>query len=606
MKYDFAGWATKYDIRCSDGNTIAHGAFSDCDGKIVPLVYNHGHKDPESILGRGKLECRPEGVYVYGEFNNGLKAQQTKEAVMHGDITALSIYANKLSRHAKSITHGVIREVSLCLAGANDGAVIEYPYVQHSDGTYEDVEDEAIIYGEDQELIVHSDDGDDKDEEKDEKKMDEGSKKADSKKTVKDVLDTLNEEQRIAVQAAIAYAVEHAVELKGGSGKESTPKEDEDVAHNVFENNSDYDVITHSDQTAIMELAHDPRCGSFKTALAAYYDDNSDTLAHSIDEIDSLFPEWHDTNTGEPKTLKRDLTWVDTVMNGVRKSPFSRIRTRHADARGKELRAKGYIKGDEKTVSGNVKLLKRTTDPQTIIRKDALERDDIVDITDFDVVSYMWGIMKENLEEDIAMAILLGDDRDEDDRTYIKPEHIRPIWTDDDQLFTIHVTVDFDAAKRELQGTDTAKHFSDNYIYAEEILKQILYAKEKYKGSGNLTMFCTPHLVNQMLLARDLNGRRIYNNVSDLTSALNVSKIVTVEQFEGRTRTTNDNKTMKILALLVNLSDYQVGSTKGGEITKFNQFDIDFNQEKMMMETRLSGALTEWFSAIALEEEVTE
>lgn len=291
-------------------------------------------------------------------------------------------------------------------------------------------------------------------------------------------------------------------------------------------------------------------------------------------------------------------------MNGVHKAPYSRVRTRLADARFKDLRAKGYIKGDKKTISGVIKLLQRTTDPQTIYRKDALERDDIVDITDFDIVQYQFGIMRENLEEDIALAILVGDDRDDTDREQIKPEHIRPIWTDD-PLYTIRVDVDYDAEKQLLQGADTEKYFSDEFVYARATKKAIRYAKEKYKGSGNLAMFCTPHFMNQMMLATDRDGHDLYADESKLKAALGVNTVHEVEQLEGRTRVTDDNKTKRLVALLVNLNDYQVGHTKGGEITKFQQFDIDFNQEKMMLETRLSGALIKPFAAIAIEEDIT-
>ena len=291
-------------------------------------------------------------------------------------------------------------------------------------------------------------------------------------------------------------------------------------------------------------------------------------------------------------------------MNKAHKSPISRIRTRQADARAAEIRAKGYKKGAQKTLSANLKLLSRTTDPQTIYRKDELHRDDIIDITDFDVVEYQYGIMRRNLEEDIAMAILIGDGREDVDADKISEDHVRSIWHDD-ELYTIHVDVDINAAKTELQGTDTNKHFGDNYVYAEAIITAALYARERYKGSGNLDFFCTPHLLNVMLLARDLNGRRIYDSKSDLAAALNVNAIYTVEQFEGKTRTDDGDQTKKLLGLFVNMADYQIGSTKGGEITRFNQFDIDFNKEKYLLETRLSGALTKVYSAIALEEPVT-
>ena len=376
------------------------------------------------------------------------------------------------------------------------------------------------------------------------------------------------------------------------------------MKHNVFDQDEMYrdDVLTHSDQESILTMAKQPNVGSLQHAMDLFAEENS--LQHGIDDIELLFPEYKDIKPGAPELLERDQTWVGVVMNKAHKSPISRIRTRQADARAAEIRAKGYKKGSQKTLSANLKLLSRTTDPQTIYRKDELHRDDIIDITDFDVVEYQYGIMRRNLEEDIAMAILIGDGREDVDADKISEDHVRSIWHDD-ELYTIHVDVDINAAKTELQGTDTNKHFGDNYVYAEAIITAALYARERYKGSGNLDFFCTPHLLNVMLLARDLNGRRIYDSKSDLAAALNVNAIYTVEQFEGKTRTTEGDQTKKLLGLFVNMADYQIGSTKGGEITRFNQFDIDFNKEKYLLETRLSGALTKVYSAIALEEPVT-
>lgn len=375
------------------------------------------------------------------------------------------------------------------------------------------------------------------------------------------------------------------------------------MKHNVFENEeNNTNVLSHADEATIIDMAKAPSVGSLQHAMEIYAEENS--LQHGIDQIEQLFPEYKDVKPGAPELLERDQTWVGVVMNKAHKSPISRIRTRQADARAAELRAKGYKKGNQKTLSANIKLLSRTTDPQTVYRKDELHRDDILDITDFDVVSYQYGIMRRNLEEDIATAILIGDGRDDVDPDKISEDHIRSIWHDDD-LYTIHADVDIKAAKAELQGTDTNKHFGDNYIYAEAIITAALYARERYKGSGNLDFFCTPHLLNVMLLARDLNGRRIYDSKTDLAAALNVNAIYTVEQFEGKTRTADEDQTKKLLGLFVNMADYQIGSTKGGEITRFNQFDIDFNKEKYLLETRLSGALTKVYSAIALEEPVT-
>lgn len=623
--YDFSGWATRNDIKCADGRTIRQNAFIGDNNTIVPLVYQHNHKDITNVLGHALLVNKPEGVRMYGKFNDTYEGMHARTAVENGDITALSIYANGL-KHAngKDVVHGSIREVSLVISPANPGATIDYVSMSHG----EDGEDEeAIIYSGYQELsfnpsevdrdeLLHADEKKEDKPEPTETNEKKGADMADSKdKSVQDVLDTLTEEQKAAVKAAIGYAVEHADEIKKKAGVSNDDKEEDDDEaehyneggsdfmshHNIFEAEDDQVyTLSHSAQEEILSDAKQ-RGSTFRTAFKDYVESE---LQHGIDDIDQLFPDYEDVYKGEPETFKRDLSWVSSVMNGVHKAPYARVRTRFADARGKELRAKGYIKGDEKTISGNIKLLKRTTDPQTIYRKDALERDDIIDITDFDVVNYQYKIMRENLEEDIALAILVGDDRDDDDREQIKPEHIRPIWTDE-ELYTLHADIDFDAMKATLQGTETGKHFSDNYIYAEAMVQTLLYTREKYKGSGNLAMYATPHLINQMLLSRDLNGRRIYQNLSDLQAALNVSSIHTIEQFEGRTRLTKDNKTKKLLALFVNLNDYQVGSVKGGEITRFQQFDIDFNQEKMLLETRLSGAMIKPWAAIAIEEDVT-
>lgn len=630
FEYDFSGWATRNDIKCADGRTIRRDAFLGDDGTIVPLVYQHNHKDITNVLGHALLENRPDGVYMYGKFNDTYEGQHARTAVENGDISAMSIYANKLKHtNGKDVVHGSIREVSLVISPANPGATIDYVSMSHNE---DGEDDEAIIYSGYQELTriagVYSDDTqiehsnfeeaiDISEPEEiahaEQPNKEKGANMAGSQKTIQDVLDTLTDEQKSAVQAAIGYAVEHAAEIKKKAGV-SDEDDDDDAEHydeggsdfmgnhNIFEAEDDrVYTLSHSAQEDILTDAKQ-RGSTFRTAFKDYVESE---LQHGIDDIDQLFPDYEDVYKGEPETFKRDQSWVSSVMNGVHKAPYARVRTRFADARAKDLRAKGYIKGDEKTIAGNVKLLKRTTDPQTIYRKDALERDDIIDITDFDVVNYQYKLMRENLDEDIALAILVGDDRDDDDREQIKPEHIRPIWKDE-ELYTLHADIDYDAMAETLQGSETGAHFSENYIYAEAMVQTLLYTREKYKGSGNLAMYATPHLINQMLLSRDLNGRRIYQNVSDLQAALNVSAIHTVEQFEGLTRTTSDNKTKKLVALFVNLNDYQVGSVKGGEITKFQQFDIDFNQEKMLIETRLSGAMIKPWSAIAIEEDITE
>lgn len=600
--FDFSGWATKANLKCSDGRIIRPNAFKHNDGQKVPLVWNHRHGSTQEVLGHALLENREEGVYAYCAFNETESGKTAKLLVQHGDVDQLSIYANELKQQGPNVIHGNIKEVSLVLAGANPGAYIDSESIKHG----EDSDEEGIIYTGEYISLKHSGIEETKPEEpkeelkeelahSEEEKMDE--KKPESEKTIGDIIDTMNEDQQTVLYAMVAQALEDRGEEDDSEGG------DEDMKHNVFDNDERQgNTLTHADEGAIIEMAKAPSVGSLQHAMAIYAEENS--LQHGIDEIETLFPDYQLTNPGAPETLERDQTWVGVVMNKAHKSPISRIRTRQADARAAELRAKGYKKGAQKTLSANLKLLSRTTDPQTVYRKDELHRDDIIDITDFDVVEYQYGLMRRNLEEDIAMAILIGDGREDVDPDKISEDHIRSIWHDD-ELYTIHADVDINAAKAELQGSDTSKHFGDNYVYAEAIITAALYAREKYKGSGNLDFFCTPHLLNVMLLARDLNGRRIYDSKSDLAAALNVGAIHTVEQFEGKTRTTDEGDTKKLLGLFVNMADYQIGSTKGGEITRFNQFDIDFNKEKYLLETRLSGALTKVYSAIALEEPVT-
>jgi hypothetical protein len=540
------------------------------------------------------------------------------------------------------VLHGSIRELSLVLAGANPGAFID-SVISHGDGR----DEEAVIYTGEFIELYHSNTDEEEDEsmanqetiadvfntltEKQktvvyamigkalEGEMDDdesfGHSDMGDGETAAEVFDSLTDAQKDVVYAMLGEALEGDVELEEYDEDEEDYEEDyEDeefehseggnyMKHNVFdrEEMQTGGVLTHADQSAIINIAKSGSVGRLQDAIAIYAEDN-DFLAHGIDEIEQLFPEYKDVKPGAPELVTRDLGWVGQVMKKVHKSPISRIRTRQVDARGADLRAKGYKKGAEKAVSGNLKLMGRTTDPQTIYRKDALHRDDIIDITDFDVVNYQYGVMKDNLYEDIALAIMVGDGR-EDGPDKIEETHVRSIWNDD-ELYTIHQDVDIAKMKAELQGSNTSANFGDNYVYAEAIIQSALYAREQYKGSGSLEMYCTPHLLNVMLLARDLNGRRIYSSKSDLAAALNVTAINTAEQFEGLTRTTKDGKTKKLLSLFVNLDDYHVGSTKGGEITKFNQFDIDFNQEKYLIETRISGALTRIKSAIALEENV--
>lgn len=643
-KFDFSGWATKFNIRCSDGRTIIPGAFKDQDGATVPLVYNHGHRSPDDVIGHAVLEHRDEGVYAYCSFNETEKGKISKLLVEHGDIHSLSIYANRLKQQGSNVIHGAIRELSLVLAGANPGAVID-TIIQHSDNAdeeaiihYDDEGENTLVIPEDEEEVVEEvteeetpeenpvEEKPDEEETPEEAPVEEtetpeeepateeteevahADEEPDSEEdlddeTVGEILETLNEKQEQAVSYLIGSIIAEKEKAESNKDNKESQGGNETMKHNVFDktDTKEKDVLCHADQEAILNLAKSKSVGSLQEAIEIYAADESTSLQHGIDDIEQLFPEYKDVYPGAPGFIERDQTWVDKVIGGTKKSPISRIRTRQADITGTDLRALGYEKGTKKEKVGNIKLLSRTTDPQTVYRTDALERDDIIDITDFDVVAYQYYVMKQNLKEEIAQAIMIGDQREDGDKHKIKEEHIRSIWHDD-ELYTIHYDVDIEAAREELQGTDTNKHFGENYIYAEAIVTAALYSREKYKGSGSLDFFCTPHLLNVMLLARDLNGRRIYDSKADLAAALNVNNIYTIEQFEGKTRTTKEGDVKKLLGIFVNLKDYQVGSTKGGEITNFKQFDIDYNQEKYLIETRMSGALTRVKSAIVLEE----
>lgn len=631
--YDFSGWASRYDLPCSDGRTIRKGAFKDMDGQTVTLTWGHEHGTPMTVLGNAYIEHKDEGPYIYGSFNNSEEGQHAKEAVRHGDIKYLSIYANRLKQQAGNVMHGVIREVSLVYGGANPGAFIDHAVLSHADGSYDELEDEALIYmgGVVDEAIAHADDEDNTPEEKEKKDV------ADSDKTVQDVIDSMSEDQKNVMYFLIGEAVKNG---NGGAPDEADDDDEvehgydegEDMKYNAFEDTdmrSRRNVISHADQGEILDLARDTRCGTFKNALKAYMEENE--LMHddeeaptspyvggfdNVDAIDSygrtsftaILPEFKDLHSGAPELVTNDQGWIGVVLQKTHKSPISRIRTGQVDIRNAEqLRAKGYQKGNKKKLTGNIKLARRTTDPQTVYVRNELHRDDIIDITDFDIVQYLYNIDKMMLNEELATAIMLGDGRDDGDPDKIFPEHIRPIWTDDD-LYVIHKDLDIEAARSELQGTNTGGYFGENYIYAEAMINTLLYAREDYKGTGTPDLFITPHMLNVMLLARDMNGRRIYSSKSELASALNVGNIYTAEQFDGKTRTVTVNgseKTKKLLAIVVNLSDYQVGSSKGGEVTHFTDFDIDFNKQKSLIETRVSGALTKIYSAIVIEEEVS-
>ena len=602
VECDFSGWATRNDLLCADGRVIKKNAFIENDGKEVPLVWNHQHNEPENVLGHALLENRDDGVYAYCTFNDTESGQHAKKLVQHGDVKSLSIYANRLKQVGSDVVHGTIRELSLVLAGANPGAFIDFVMAHDEDG------EDGVIAGYDENIMLYHAAGEPKKEDdkevKKEKMADSKEKMSDGKeKTIQDVLDSMTEEQKKVLYVLVGAAREDA-ESKDNNNEEEG---DEKMKHNLFDKETEQEnVLCHSDQEAIMALAKSSGVGSLKEALSIYAEQNE--LSHGAidgEVMEALFPEYKDVYPGEPETLTDDQTWIGSVIAGVHKSPISRVRTRQLDARNRRNRAKGYKKGKYKEEGTNVALLSRTTDPQTIFIKDKINRDDIIDFTDFDMVNYTWKIMRQALNEEIATAIMIGDGREEGDEDKIYETHVRSIWNDD-ELYTIHQDVDIKAAKTKLQGTDTAASFGDNYVYAEAIIEAALYSREQYKGSGNLKFYCTPHLLNVMLLARDMNGRRIYSSKADLQAALNVSSIETVEQFEGLVRTDAELKKHELLGIFVNLADYQVGSTKGGEITKFEQFDIDFNQQKMLLETRISGALTRVKSAIVLEMPVTE
>lgn len=615
-KYDFSGWATKANLKCSDGRTIMKDAFKHNDGKRVPLVWNHRHDSVDNVLGHADLENREEGVYAYCKFNDSESGRTAKLLVQHGDVKALSICANQLKQHMSNVLHGEIREVSLVLAGANPGASIQSVTIQHGEDSIE-VDDEGIIFTGEPIAICHADEETDNEEkvenmenvdnQNNTENQSEEIVHADGEKTVGEVWDgitkKLSEEELNCVYGIIGACMADDDNKEKTEKSENNKEGDETMKHNVFDkdNVQEKNTLCHSDQEAIIALAKTSGVGSLQQALGIYLEDKGMTLEHGVEELETLFPEFKNLDPGAPETLTRDQGWVTRVMSKVSKSPFSRVRTRQADARIAALRAKGYKKGEEKTIMANIKLLGRQTEPQTVYIKDELNRDDIVDITDFSIVDYEKKIMKMTLNEEVATAIMVGDNREDGDPDKIHEDRIRPIWKDED-LYTIHRTIDFAKEKAELQGTNTSANFSDNYVYAEAIVKHLLYAREQYKASGELEMYCDPHLVNVMLLARDLNGHRMYKTRADLAAALDVTAINTAEQFAGLTRTDKAGKTYKLLGLFVNLSNYQVGATKGGEITTFDQFDIDFNKQKFLMEARLSGALTEPYSAIALEE----
>ena len=556
--YDFSGWATKNDLKCSDGRTIRKDAFKDCDGMTVPLVWNHDHTEAFNVLGHAELENRPEGVYTYGYLNDTEMGRHAKELVRHGDITSLSIYANKLQQVGGNVMHGVIREVSLVLAPANPGAHIT-DVIEHSDimGDYED--GDAYIECGDAPVLRHEEESKPEEELK---HNDEGENKM-ADKTLKDVIDTMTEEQKEAMYTVVGLALEE------NNGED---EEDDDMKHNVFENDNEENTLSHAEMNEI--LADGKRYGSLKESF----------LQHGIDNIEMLFPD-NKALTTQPEFYKRDTSWVDVVMNGVHHTPFSRIKSTYADITADEARAKGYVKGNVK-VDEVIAVLKRTTNPTTIYKKQKLDRDDVVDITDFDVVSWLKGEMRMMLNEELARAFLVGDGRSSAADDKINETNIRPIWTDDD-VYTIKTLVTVAQ-----NATDDTK--------AKAIIRAAVKSRKDYKGSGNTVFFTTEDYVTDMLLMEDSTGRIIYDSLDKLATAMRVRKIVTVPVMEGLHRTVGA-ATHDLVGIIVDLSDYNVGADKGGAVNMFDDFDIDYNAQKYLIETRCSGALTKPKSAIAIE-----
>mgnify|MGYP002523180764 CR=1 FL=1 len=563
--YDFSGWATRNDIECADGLTIRQDAFADCDGIDVPLVYMHDHKDVENVLGHCTLENRADGVYCYGAFNDTEKGQMAKALVAHGDITSLSIFANQLVKRGKDVLHGAIREVSLVLAGANPGATIDFPVLQHSDGSYEDIEDEAIIsfkqpFSISDELAHFLDEEDDEYLEQDDMEEDEEEDDDDDDPTVEEVMESLDEDQQALMEGMMQLAYEKGVEDASGASEEEDSEDEEDTVEqsaiggnkmrkNVFEKDSDV-VLQHGmEATEASAILTEARSGGQSLKATS--------LAHGITDIDWLFPEAK-TAQATPGWLKRDTGWVAGVMNGVHHTPYSRIKSMFADIREDEARAKGYIK-DEYKKEEVFSLLKRSTTPQTVYKKQKLDRDDIIDITDFDVVAWIKAEMRMMLDEEIARAIMIGDGRLASSEDKIKEEHVRPIWKDD-ELYSVKVHVTYDNG-----ATDNDKAIAN--------IKALIKNRKFYKGSGNPKFYTTEDVLADMLLITDTTGRFIYESVQSLANKLRVSDIVTVPVFDNQTRTDNGT-TYQLLGIMVNLQDYSVGADKGGAVNMFEDFDL--------------------------------
>lgn len=597
--YDCEGYVTRYGVKCTDGITISQGAFADQNGARVPVVWMHIHDDVEAVLGHADLEARDDGVYGKISFNGTEAGIAAKELVSHGDVSAFSIHANRLTRNkfTNVVSHGNIKEVSLVLAGANPKAYIEKLNLTHSDDGDDDFDD-ANIFTAGGITLAHADEKKKEDPEvKDEDLKHEDQKKEENpegnEKTVKDVLDTLNEEQR----AAVAYIIGKALEEKGGSVEHNDDDDEEDnpdMKHNVFDpENAATPTLSHDDMQKILKDAK--RLGSLKQAVLEHCEaggDDAEALQDVIQHADGdygvtnvgyLFPDARKM-TNEPIFIQRDQTWVSQVMSKVHRTPFSRIKSIFADITEDEARAKGYIKGKLKKEEV-FSLLKRTTTPTTIYKKQKMDRDDQLDITDFNVVAWLKSEMRMMLNEELARAILIGDGRLASSDDKINEQNIRPVWTDS-ELFTVKYPV--------TAGTSDAEH-------AKNFIKAVVKSRKLYKGSGNPDLYTTEDMLTEMLMLEDTTGRVIYGTVEKLRTALRVNSIVTIESMVGLTRSDDTGKTQALDALLVNLNDYNVGADKGGEVNMFDDFDIDYNQYKYLMETRCSGALTRPYAAIAFE-----
>lgn len=568
--FDFCGWATRNDLKCSDGRVIRRDAFKHNDGQKVPMVWNHQHNDPNEVLGHALLENREEGVYAYCKFNDTESGKTAKLLVQHGDVNALSIYANQLEQQGPNVMHGNIRELSLVLAGANPGAFIE-SIIKHG----EESDEEGIIYTGENITLSHADD-ESKEEKKDEPKEEKKDEsEPEDKKTIEDVLKTLNEEQKDAVYAIVAQAISHS----DSDNENEEDEEDTTMKHNLFdkETKQEENVLSHDAMETI--IADGKRYGSLKESFLAHAEE------YGIKEIETLFPEPKSLNN-PPEFIKREMGWVQKVMSGVHHTPFSRIKSSFADITEDDARAKGYIKGKLKKEEV-FSLLKRTTTPTTIYKKQKLDRDDVIDITDFDVVAWLKSEMRMMLDEEIARAILVGDGRLASSDDKINESNIRPIWKDED-LFNIKATIEVDAS-----ATPDQK--------AKAAIRAIIKSRKNYKGSGNPALYTTEDFLTDCLLLEDANGRVIYDTEEKLRTALRVSAIITVPVMEGLTRKDDEGNDLDLLGIIVNLADYNVGADKGGAINMFDDFDIDYNQQKYLIETRCSGALIKPFSAISIE-----